>query len=224
MNLEKLFEMQKVLDEKIYARFPGLKEEDWSWKITALLVELGECANEHRGFKKWSENQQPRTKIEHLCTVCDGSGDENWPSSVEMLLEGGSANPYLKCEDCDGTGKLGETNPILEEFVDCIHFFISIAIELKINPADFIVDDDYTQPTATQTFNRVFSTASSLDVLMDPETAASISLEDLQETLHEAFSCFIGLGEKFLGFTWDQVEAAYYAKNEINHVRQAEGY
>jgi len=209
VNLTKLFKMQKVLDEKIYARFPGLKEEDWSWKITALLTELGECANEHRGFKRWSKDQKPRTRKRIDCEKCAGTGI--------------GTNFLKNCSSCNGSGTK-KINPLLEEFVDCIHFFISIAIELKIDPVDFIVNGDYTQPTATQTFNRVFSTASSLDVLMDSETPVSISLEDLQETLHEAFSCFIGLGEKFLGFSWEQMESAYFAKNEINHVRQAEGY
>lgn len=57
MNIKKLFEMQKVLKDRI-----GYTGEDHLNKlILALLVELGECANEWRGFKFWSVNQQPRT-------------------------------------------------------------------------------------------------------------------------------------------------------------------
>jgi len=37
------------------------------------------------------------------------------------------------------------------------------------------------------------------------------------------FGYFIGLGE-MLGFSWKQVEDAYYAKNKINHERQDAGY
>ncbi|MET3657868.1 dUTP diphosphatase [Sporosarcina psychrophila] len=209
MNLTKLFEMQKELDEKIYARFPGLKDEAWDWKITALLTELGECANEHRGFKRWSKDQKPRTRQRIDCEKCAGTGI--------------GTNFLKNCSSCNGSGTK-KINPLLEEFVDCIHFFISIAIELEIDPDDFVVDGDYTRPTATQTFNRVFSSISSLEVMMDDSRHEPFTIVDMQEALYEGFSCFIGLGELFLGFTWDQMESAYFAKNEINHVRQAEGY
>lgn len=188
MNLSKLFETQRVLDERI-VKEKGLEGQYLlDEKLRALLTEIGELSNEERSFKFWSEDREPRTK--------------------EPATAWGE--PYR--------------NPLLEEFVDCLHFFISTAIELKINPDDFVVTCDYTQSTVTGTFNRLFSSVSSIEVLLDPETPASISLDDIQEALHEAFSCFIGLGEKFLGFTWEQIEQAYYAKNKINHERQATGY
>ncbi|WP_176714346.1 dUTP diphosphatase, partial [Limosilactobacillus reuteri] len=34
---------------------------------------------------------------------------------------------------------------------------------------------------------------------------------------------FLGLG-KLLGFTWDEIEQAYFKKNEVNHKRQDSGY
>jgi dimeric dUTPase (all-alpha-NTP-PPase superfamily) len=37
------------------------------------------------------------------------------------------------------------------------------------------------------------------------------------------FSGFLGLGQ-MLGFTWEQIEAAYLQKNAINHERQESGY
>jgi dimeric dUTPase (all-alpha-NTP-PPase superfamily) len=39
----------------------------------------------------------------------------------------------------------------------------------------------------------------------------------------DLFGNFINLG-KLLGFTWDQVEKAYFEKNAINHQRQESGY
>lgn len=63
MNLDKLFQMQQVLKDRIMEEHPELKEQDnLPWKSLALIVELGECANEWRGFKKWSHDQKPRTK------------------------------------------------------------------------------------------------------------------------------------------------------------------
>lgn len=190
MSFKKIFPIQKKLDDRIVEQH-GLEGQDLLLeKILALQVELGELANEHRGFKFWSKDQKPRTCI--------------------IDKDGETANQYYR-------------NPLLEEYVDCIHFFISIALELEIDPENFEVTEDYTQPTTTLTFNRVFSTVSSLDILLDPETPCSISKETVQETLREGFSCFIGLGE-MLGFTWQQIEDAYLKKNEVNHQRQDGGY
>lgn len=191
MNLEKLFSMQKSLDERI-VREKDLEGQDLlPEKILALQVELGELANEWRGFKFWATDQEPRVYKEEYDIKTD---------------------------------RFRSFNPLLEEYVDCIHFFIGVAIDLNIEPEKFTVESDYTQPTTTLTFNRVFSTLSTLDVLMDPCTPASFSNKDLQDTLHEAFSCFIGLAEKHLGFTWNQIEQAYFDKNAVNHVRQDTGY
>lgn len=37
------------------------------------------------------------------------------------------------------------------------------------------------------------------------------------------FNNFLSLGE-MLGFTWEEIEQAYYDKNKINHQRQENGY
>jgi len=55
MNLKKLFELQRQLDERIeqeHPRHPG--EDRLEKKILALAVEVGELANETRCFKFWS--------------------------------------------------------------------------------------------------------------------------------------------------------------------------
>lgn len=58
MNLQNLFELQKQLDEHIYEDHPVQDGEDrLAKKILALQVELGELANEWRGFKFWSNNR-----------------------------------------------------------------------------------------------------------------------------------------------------------------------
>ncbi|WLR44462.1 dUTP diphosphatase (plasmid) [Bacillus carboniphilus] len=60
MNVKELFEMQRELEQHIMEKHPELKDENnLYWKVLALQVELGELANEWRGFKKWSSNQKP---------------------------------------------------------------------------------------------------------------------------------------------------------------------
>lgn len=85
---------------------PELRGQDnLDWKLLALQVELAECANEWRGFKKWSKDQKPR--IEVLTNNPDKT-DKNKPWLIRNLL--------------------------LEEYVDCLHFILSIGLELVINP------------------------------------------------------------------------------------------
>ncbi|GAB0167473.1 dUTP diphosphatase [Lysinibacillus sp. CTST325] len=202
MILTELFKTQAELDEHIMQEHPELRgQNNLDWKLLALQVELGECANEWRGFKKWSKDQEPRTKIEHLCVQCDGEGQI---SSLNLILQ----EIYEECEDCKGTGKIGESNPLLEEYVDCLHFILSIGLELQVSfnsvysSTPFIFGNDI-----TKTFIHLISDAS-----MKTENEFSIYVNH-----------FIYLGE-ILGFTWDQVEEGYYAKNKVNHARQANGY
>src|SRR5690625_3424078 len=124
MNLSKLFRIQRKLDEHIEKEHPRRPGEDrLAKKILALQVELGECANEWRGFKFWSNDQEPRTKH-------------------NIFKHGIRLNPVDK-----------QINPLLEEYVDCLHFFISIANDFGIKPNEFVVSEDYTEPTTTETFN-----------------------------------------------------------------------
>lgn len=62
MNLVKMFEDQKVVRNKII-EIHNLQGKDLLPNlILALQVELGELANEWRGFKHWSTDREPRTK------------------------------------------------------------------------------------------------------------------------------------------------------------------
>ncbi len=121
MNLAKLFEMQRQLDERIEQKHPRQEGEDrLAKKILALMVELGELANEWRGFKFWSNDQNPRTT-----------------KSLDAMLVGDKdflriRNSQEDCMYCEGTGIQEETNPLLEEYVDCLHFILSIGLELGI--------------------------------------------------------------------------------------------
>lgn len=115
------------------------------------------------------------------------------------------------CGYCEGTGLQENRNPLLEEYVDCLHFILSIGLELGQgkyveNIFHYIFEEPFMTNDVTLQFNYVFSLATKVRKQYKP-----------------LFSCFVALGE-MLGFTWEEIESAYFAKNEINHVRQAEGY
>jgi dimeric dUTPase (all-alpha-NTP-PPase superfamily) len=183
MNLEKLFQIQAELDEKIVST-KGLEERDvLNEKILALQVELGECANEWRGFKFWSNNQMPRTKHSRGAT------------------------------DFTGAPVIEYYNPLLEEYVDCLHFILSIGNEIA-NPLDKldINHKKFEHRDILWHFQSLMSTFADL-----------WAYGDTDESYGSIIKLFLDLGE-LLGFTYNQIEQAYLEKNQVNHVRQQTGY
>jgi len=100
MNLQNLFELQKQLDEHIEKKHPRKEGEDrLSKKILALQVELGELSNEWRGFKFWSNDQEPRTTGKTTCPACEGARRFIYPGVFE------DGYTYSEtCAECQGDG------------------------------------------------------------------------------------------------------------------------
>lgn len=58
-GLAELSIRQGKLDQKVLDRFPELENSNrLLWKVPALIVEMGECLQEWRGFKKWSVDRE----------------------------------------------------------------------------------------------------------------------------------------------------------------------
>ena len=160
MNIAKLFGMQNVLDHHIESEHPRQKGESRHHeKVLALLVELGELANETRCFKFWSHKPPSERKV------------------------------------------------ILEEFSDGVHFLLSIGLENEIK--EFKIAPDKKESLKEQ-FIGLFNSFSVLSISFSVKSYSA------------AWSAYVGLGE-MLGFSWDEVEAAYIQKNEKNHKRQDSG-
>lgn len=201
MNLSKLFEIQKGLDHHIIKE-KGLEGQDLlDMKILALQVELGECANEWRGFKFWKVNPEPRTEILIECEKCGGSGRDY----------------YDYCGSCHG-GYVGKRNPLLEEYVDCLHFILSIGLELNISNVEGL-EPFKVRSGITQRFNALFNHIGGLKMQLE----ASLDLDVGYKKYYRILNMFLGLGE-MLGFEWEQIEQAYLQKNKINYERQNTGY
>ncbi|WP_342443764.1 dUTP diphosphatase [Lysinibacillus sp. FSL K6-0075] len=162
------------------------RAEHLDWKLLALQVELGECANEWRGFKKWSKDQEPRTKVPVTA----------W------------GEPY--------------NNPLLEEYVDCLHFILSIGLELGANKWMKLSEYPVANENGSITLQFLDVHSKTLKVVEEIIRMESAPAE-IRDLYTQAFESFLQLGAK-LGFTWEQVEEAYYAKNKVNHARQANGY
>lgn len=161
MNIQELFDIQKQLDNKILKEH-GLEEDNLLQpKTLALLVELGELANETRCFKYWSKKG---------------------PSPQEVILE---------------------------EYVDCLHFILSIGLHEGYR--DISLSQRDLQQEKTEIFLDIYRKTNQLQE------------ESTKEKYIELFETFLALGSK-LGFSWEEVHQAYLKKNEVNHKRQENGY
>ncbi|MBU8888097.1 dUTP diphosphatase [Bacillus sp. FJAT-27001] len=227
MNLQKMFEMQKALDDRIIKE-KGLEGQDLLPNlILALQVELAECANEWRGFKHWSNNQKPRTKLSTTVGATpenasffrcenDNCGEHLSKKDFENLFD----PDYEECPIC----KVGcvtafrDKNPLLEEYVDCLHFILSIGNRLGWNDNETI-DDVVVQHLISE---KGFDTAKTFSCLLSIAYGFHFSNVE-KRTYISLFTTFFELGSK-LGFKWEQIEAAYMDKNAVNHQRQQEGY
>ncbi|MGG3469691.1 dUTP diphosphatase [Neobacillus pocheonensis] len=163
MKLEKLFQMQKALDTHIQENHQLQKENLFSRKVLALLVEIGELANETRCFKFWSVK----------------------PSSPKDV--------------------------ILEEFVDGIHFILSLGIECGFDQKDLNLSMKPSSLSPTDQFLKVYEGISLFQT--------SKSFEDYK-TLFEAYLKLASL----LGISYEEMEQAYFHKNEVNYQRQQNNY
>jgi dimeric dUTPase (all-alpha-NTP-PPase superfamily) len=161
MDLTKLFQLQHELDQHIEAEHPRMEGESrQSSKVLALLVELGELANETRCFKFWS----------------------NKPASTKTV--------------------------ILEEFVDGVHFLLSLGLEMGVEKFEL---EPIKLANLTEQFLGLYNAFSILRIAFSDQSYSA------------AFSAYLGLGE-MLGFSWNEIEEAYCKKNQTNHKRQEESY
>lgn len=162
MNLNKLFMMQKELDERILIQHNLHNENLTDRKILALLVEVGELANETRCFKFWSLKP---------------------PAEIETILE---------------------------EYVDGVHFILSLGLDLHIENEIELESLAY-ENSVNEQFLRVY------------RAITSFEQNKTKDQYVELFQEYIHLGS-LLGFSAKQIEQAYVSKNEINHQRQEQGY
>ncbi|ANB58421.1 dUTPase family protein [Anoxybacillus sp. B7M1] len=103
MNVQMLYSLQRQLDERIETQH-GLQHENLvDRKVLALLVELGELANETRCFKFWSvKPPAPQDKIL-----------EEYVDGLHFILSLG-----LECGfDFTADDRVSETRSLVEQFL-----------------------------------------------------------------------------------------------------------
>lgn len=166
MDFIDLFPIQEKLDSRIRDMHLIEKADTYEKTILALMVEVGEMANETRTFKFWS------TKL---------------PS---------------------------EKHVILEEFVDCLHFMISIG-----NHHDFYEKYKNTEIEIADTMKGDLT-----DLLTKLfESITTFRIEQSRESYLVIWDYYMSIAKK-LNFSVEDIKQAYMDKNKENHERQDNGY
>lgn len=105
-----------------------------------------------------------------------------------------------------------EMEKALEEAADSLHFVLSLGNDLKIDPEEVVNKKLLAYEDLTSQF-----------IALSYVVSCIAMYNDKKRYYLETISLFKGL-VALLGFTEEQLEEAYYKKNEVNHVRQATGY
>ncbi|NOQ50135.1 MAG: dUTP diphosphatase [Mycoplasmataceae bacterium] len=161
INLEELALKQRKLDNYIYQNSQLTSQNTLKKRIFALLVEVGETANELRFFKFWTKKPP------------------------------------------------GDKEIILEEFIDIIHFIISIGN--TINLSLWEIETDRSNEDLIDLFMNLYE-----QILLFSKANNEGQFKNM------LLSLFIIL-EK-LNYSKEDIVAMYYLKNKINFERQNNNY
>lgn len=192
MGISNLFEKQRPLDAEITEKHPVLPGEDrLKKKMLAFDTEVGELSNEVRSWKFWSTDQEPRTNV--------------WEDYTNPLRDEGGRYRNL----------------VLEEYVDCLHFLLSIGNDLEFDGYHLVGNYFQTKPDVVDAFLVVNEQLALLSKTYRMQGIRG----DVALTVYFALllESFLELGN-VLGFTEEQIVEAYEQKNQINWERQSSGY
>jgi dimeric dUTPase (all-alpha-NTP-PPase superfamily) len=109
--------------------------------------------------------------------------------------------------------KTNDKQKALVEYVDGIHFILSLAVDLEIK--DFRILNAEVSMYTKESFLE--------QVLYLYTIPSKISRLPSQRWLEILMAAYIGLGQ-IIGFEWEEVVEAYHSKNKINHDRQEANY
>ncbi|MDD3383605.1 MAG: dUTP diphosphatase [Bacilli bacterium] len=131
---------------------------------------------------------------------------------LAFLVEIGELANETRCFKYWSLKPSSDKKIVLEEYVDGIHFVVSLGIFLK-----------YIDREKTEVFN-CKKNISMTECFLDLYNSACNLYNNLNlMTYKHLLSRFLGLGEK-LGYSYNEILSAYYAKNKINYQRQENNY
>ena len=131
---------------------------------------------------------------------------------LALQVEVGELANETRCFKFWSLKKPSEASIILEEYVDCLHFILSLGIETNL------------QNTKLNKNLKVENNTDTTEMFLNLNEKINIFAKNKCEKSYiDLFEQFILLGN-ILGFSSENIEEAYLNKNKINHQRQDEGY
>ena len=127
---------------------------------------------------------------------------------LSLQVELGELANETRCFKFWSTKKPSNDDVILEEYVDCLHFILSLGLEKDFQDIKLNVQSN------TKELSEQF-----LHLYINVSDFISSSSHDNYLSI---FHNFLSLAQS-LGFTQDDIENAYLYKNKINHERQDNG-
>ncbi|WP_180232381.1 dUTP diphosphatase [Priestia megaterium] len=200
MNFTELFTAQKKYEESI--SYKG--EDRFKKKILALLVEVGESANERPSlFKFWSKSHK-------------GSAQKTAEKYAEAYQQ-----PVIPVDE----------DLFLEELVDIFSFILSQGLEIGIDGKDIappIIDQIFDDSVDLYLLfaQRVLNLYTSWKMEKLEKLNAnvySVGTPSTEEAFNQLLGTFFALA-LVLEYELSDIETAYYKKNAINVKRQDQGY
>lgn len=200
MNFTELFEAQRTYEEAIKYKGP----DRFKKKILALLVEVGESANEHPSiFKFWSKSQK-------------GSAQKTAEKYAEIYDK-----PVVEIDE----------DLFLEELVDIFSFILSQGLELNISGKDIappIIDQIFEDVVDlyllfSQRVLNLYTSYKHDQLKLVNKPVYVIEHPTPVDSFNQLLGTFFAL-VLILDYDLDQLEEAYYKKNVINVKRQDQGY
>lgn len=121
MIFNEMIKLQKVLDNKILSEHELSGEETIADRLLASFVELGELANEHRGFKYWSKDRNPRrTKML-----------DEYVDFLHFLVSIGNHYDFIEEDKNYEFTPMSEANSVTEQFLHMIWLFSDLVASPK---------------------------------------------------------------------------------------------
>ncbi|WP_332689709.1 dUTP diphosphatase [Halalkalibacter lacteus] len=129
---------------------------------------------------------------------------------LAFLVEVGELANETRCFKYWSRKSSSERTVILEEYVDGLHFVLTLGLSLGFENIKLKENDSY-QQSVTEQFLTIMQQTHQLDL--------NRTLDKYQQL---ADSFFV-LGQ-LLGFSHKEIERSYLQKNKVNHQRQDAGY
>jgi len=128
---------------------------------------------------------------------------------LSLQVELGELANETRCFKFWSTKKPSSNDVILEEYVDCLHFILSIGIEKNFMDISLNFKNDTSE--LSEQFLNLYVNISDFIICSSLDNYLNV------------FVNFLCLGDN-LGFSKEDIENAYLHKNNINHERQDNGY